>query len=610
MISSALQSQLDRLRQQLTPATAGALLCSWWSQLPLPDGQQDTRPRSPIEWQWVMDALCQAQLVDGIVPSVASLKRMTTTIWHDGPLPVALARYRVAVPTPAAVAAVAQAAAAGRALPEPLPPLADLLEHREVFATGIPMHDQWATAPPVVRSRVLVWSFDQRFWCAVPGTPLPDEILFDAGDGQGPREVSFGQKLTSIHPTGETCTYAVTARWGDDVRIARGSVAIGGRSAPLPDETWELRPPGGPTGRAYVYHPPASAGAQERLTQPVVVSEGFPGGWAGDYIQEMANQHGLMDRLLAAGHSVLLLGYDAGYIPIPENAAVVLACLNRISERCSDTVCLGGVSMGGQTTRYALAWLESHGLSHSCRLYFSIDTPHLGSTTSLEVQWFVQTFAHVIAGAADMRAMINTPANRQFLMAFLEPDGVRPDAAHQELLADFAAVGQFPRRPRCIAIASGHGRGGRSLNPGEPLLNWRDHPFAEATLRVSGAAEDPPVAIGACYPPGDSQHSVAYSAPESWEGAPGGQAQYIAIAGALAQSVACGTVEVHKPLACIVPTVSALFLQQDPHLPIPEKPPADSPFQAWATANENLMHCQLSAETAEFLFQEITSSSM
>ena len=310
-----------------------------------------------------MHALDQGALAAGIVPRLSHLIGLTATIRHDGPLPVSLAHYRVATPNPVAIEAVRKAVACGGVLPEPLPSLAEWLDTQDVFLTGIPMHQQWGLAIPIVRSRRLLWSFDQRFWCAATGTPLPDTIHFDPGDGLGARQVRFGETLLSVHPTGDTVTYAVTARWGDERRTAQGTIAIGGQPAPLPDETWELALPGMPSGRAFVYHP-SDSHSTERLAKPVVIAEGFPGGWACDYLYDMANQHGLIERLRQRGHSVLLLGYDAGTIHIPANAAVVIACLRQITRRSRDPVSLGGVSMGGQITRYALAWLEWTGQSH------------------------------------------------------------------------------------------------------------------------------------------------------------------------------------------------------------------------------------------------------
>jgi hypothetical protein len=554
-----------------------------------------------------MDTLRQAELIPGIVPAVSRLKALTREIWHDGPIPVCMARYRVALPTSDAVALVRHAAEVGGGIPEPLPLVEALLETREVFVTGIPMHDQWALATPVVRSRLLVWSFDQRFWCTEPGSELPDSIVFDAGDGLGPRSVEFGQKLATTHPHGDTCTYTISARWGDEVLSARGIVHIGGSAAPRPDETWRLQSTNGLSGKAYVYHPHTAKSQAEKLSKPVIFSEGFPGGWACDYIYEMANQYNLLQRLLAAGHSVVLVGYNNGAIHIPMNSGIIISCLNQINTRTSDPVCIGGVSMGGQVTRYALAWLEWCGMQHSCQLYFSIDTPHLGSTTAVEVQWFVRAFAHLLPSCADLTAAINTVANREFLIAYLESDGVHPDPASAALFADFEAVGNFPKQPRCIAVASGHGKGGRSMKPGDTILTWTDHPFAEATLRVSGDGIDPTVACGGSYPPSSMPKVEAYRNAEGWEAAPGGQAHYAATAAAIAKGAACGNVTLHHPKACIVPTVSALYLKQDPFSSIPADPPDNSPFKAWAVAEENLSHCELSASTAEFLFREITS---
>lgn len=39
--------------------------------------------------------------------------------------------------------------------------------------------------------------------------------------------------------------------------------------------------------------------------------------------------------------------------------------------------------MGGQTSRYALAYLEKQGIPHNTRLWISIDSPHLGANIPL-----------------------------------------------------------------------------------------------------------------------------------------------------------------------------------------------------------------------------------
>jgi hypothetical protein len=45
----------------------------------------------------------------------------------------------------------------------------------------------------------------------------------------------------------------------------------------------------------------------------------------------------------------------------------------------SEQLTIMGPSMGGQISRYALAYMEEHNLSHNTKLWVSIDSPHLGA---------------------------------------------------------------------------------------------------------------------------------------------------------------------------------------------------------------------------------------
>ncbi len=605
MITETLTRQLAALRAQADSATVPSGLMAWWGALPLPTGTSPAPALSLGAWTAVMNALRQAQLRPGLVTALPAVDAMTATIRSDGPLPVAITRYTVSTPTAEFAAQVQAAAAVGGALPDPLPPLREVLTTLDVFATAAPMHEQWARVTPTFRSRMVTWSFDQRFYFTSPGTPLPDRMEFDAGDGAGFRPVQWGDLIATAHPTGDTITYTVRCHWGTQALDARGTVAVGGAPTPLPDDTWTLRVPGGNSGIAYVFR----ANGHADVVRPIIMSEGFPGGFACDYLYELFNQGGLLASLRAAGHDVILLGYSAGTDLMEHNAHVVIAALNEVASRTRHPVAVGGVSMGGLTTRYALAWLESRGLPHNAHLYFSIDTPHRGSTTAVAIQWFTHFFRDAIPMAADFATLVGTPANREFLVAFLDGSSVGVDPLRTSFLAQLAAMGNYPRRVRRIAVTCGHGTGGSALPAGAPLLSWTGSPFVSATLRASvGDTVPAVVAEGNCLLASDTAPpALSMSSAVSWEGAPGGLDDYTPTAAAIASLLGCGTVTVHAPSACVVPTISALDIDQDPFAPIPSPSAGRSPFHDFICSEHDTPHCTLTPDVARWLLEQLVA---
>ncbi|WP_299892077.1 T9SS type A sorting domain-containing protein [uncultured Lacinutrix sp.] len=62
-----------------------------------------------------------------------------------------------------------------------------------------------------------------------------------------------------------------------------------------------------------------------------------------------------------------------------------------------------GPSMGGQISRYALAYMEKHNIDHNTRLWVSIDSPHLGANIPIGAQALLNVLKNVTGsvGAAD-----------------------------------------------------------------------------------------------------------------------------------------------------------------------------------------------------------------
>ncbi len=78
-----------------------------------------------------------------------------------------------------------------------------------------------------------------------------------------------------------------------------------------------------------------------------------------------------------------------------------------------------GPSMGGQISRYALAYMEKEGIPHNTRLWVSIDSPHLGANIPIGAQSLLHTIWGVTGSVAAEDFVINqlgSPAARQQLI--------------------------------------------------------------------------------------------------------------------------------------------------------------------------------------------------
>ena len=126
---------------------------------------------------------------------------------------------------------------------------------------------------------------------------------------------------------------------------------------PRADDTWPLQAQGpdgkpGEQGVAWVFRAPG----RREIVNPVILVEGFPGGHPCDYLYELLNASGMVDALHAAGYDVIIVGLDNGLAKIQRNAQVLVQCIREARKRTPQPLVVGGVSMGGLISRYALAW--------------------------------------------------------------------------------------------------------------------------------------------------------------------------------------------------------------------------------------------------------------
>jgi hypothetical protein len=441
---------------------------------------------------------------------------------------------------------------------------------------------------------------DERFFISTPGDPLPDGIEIDPGDGSGFRPIAFGETRVAAYRRGSIPSPTLRCRYGSTVLEAGFTVPLGDQpAAPPPDETWSLYGPPFSTGKAYVYH----GAGHDAIVNPLIVSEGFPGGYPSDYSYDLLNQAGTLESLRSSGYDVILLSYDNGLDLIQNNAQVAIACIQQAMAATTAPLVVGGVSMGGLVTRYALAYMESHGMRHRTRIYFSVDTPHRGAYTSLADQWFGQYFAPGLAEAAAFAALLDSPSNQQFVMRWVHGDSADPSPLRTALLEQLRYLGDYPQQPRRLAISCGAGDGRRDLAPHEPMLSWNGSAFVGAQLWSLPEGEAPDVlAKGYCFVTDPAKAGVLTGASDySWEGAPGGRNVYNTDVATMAEVLGCGSVRDAVRRSCSVPTVSALDLNLSPFVPVPPPGSGASPFTDYTCSPRNVPHLVLTPETSAWL---------
>jgi cytochrome P450 len=600
----ALAEQIRALLGQATPEVVPGRVLAWWGNTDFPTGAAGDLPLTQQQWQGLYFLLENAALELGPVKPLPLIDAATRDMRPDDPLPIAIASFRVAVPRASLMQSVLDGALNGGP-PRSLPTrLADAIEERHAFMATAYMHGQWARDIPVHRGRHVRLLLDERFHFTNPGAPLPDSIAVDFGDGFV--DAAFGTVLDAHYPTGDSAEIAVRCTYGTETLEARLTLALSDDPAPpRPDDTWPLQAEGpdtkpGEQGTAWVFRVPG----RREVVNPVILVEGFPGGHPCDYLYELLNASGLLDALRAAGYDVIIVGLANGLAPIQSNAPVLVDCIRKALARTSQPLVVGGVSMGGLVSRYALAWMETEGEDHGTSTYLSIDAPHRGTYTSLGVQWFVHALEPYARGLMGFSRLLDSDANVQLMIEWLHEGEVVRSPLRDELLADFEKVGGYPRTPRKLAVSCGRGDGvGGSAKAGTAVMTWARKPFLSMTINtLPGAAGV--VAEGSWFMAASPLAPLPDPAIRAWETMPGSQNAYNEQVVQVASAFGCGTVQPEPAnlQTCCIPTVSALDLDQDPSAPVG---PGTGPFDAHTCSPGSLQHLELAPEVTRWIVAQL-----
>ena len=224
----------------------------------------------------------------------------------------------------------------------------------------------------------------------------------------------------------------------------------------------------------------------------------------------------------------MLVGLDQGMDEIQRNADVLVACIREAMRRTDAPLVVGGLSMGGLISRYALAAMEARGEDHHTAVFVTLDTPHGGTYTSLAAQWFVQTFRPYLPALAGYAEQLDSPANQQFDLWWLH-DGV---AAHEPAARGVDARSGGGRQLPAAAAPVGHvlrarRRRARGAHRQLRLLRWAGEPWVSAqTLDAHRRRRNRRIGGTGSWPRPPELRPLRLDAGIAWDGAPGGQEPY------------------------------------------------------------------------------------
>ncbi|WP_042371376.1 esterase/lipase family protein [Streptacidiphilus neutrinimicus] len=370
---------------------------------------------------------------------------------------------------------------------------------------------------------------------------------------------------------------------------------------PEPDEKWQL-----PNGFAHVFYGERNQG----LMRPVIMADGFNLGrsdlqwlYAG-----LDRDYPLLSELRRRGRDVILLGFDERSASILDNAQAAMAAVQRtLAEQLGGApLTVGGFSMGGIITRYALADLERQRMDHRTRLYFSYDSPHRGGVVPIGLQ----AFSHFIPLANDFARQMNSPAARQMLWRHYDPSnggiGVAPERV--AFLKKLEEIGSWPRIPRLIGLANGRGDGkGLDIKPGDTTLAV-EKIYPGTTFYAQAQNGDVTVAeLRRLLPP--AQKTIKTNGFPELDAAPGGTLRSFGILADMLKKFGA-EVDLRHEDVCFVPSVSAVSIrdidqQKDLYADIDALDPGDSELDDFICSTANTAHTAVTEELCTWLLDRL-----
>jgi len=533
---------------------------------PLAGGPADVplQPLGRMGWQQIYSKLHRGALSPAAMPDLNEVDGRAKQSSDTGLIPIAIGHYRYHTATPDFAAHLETYTAKGGALATPEPhQLGGMLQEKTAFFAAPllpPEYHMFFPVEPKHRSLVARYVVPSTLYLSNAGAP-PSNLEIDLDDGKGYRSVALDQPISAQYNEAGDRHIRVRAMAAGQAMHTLCLLPLTPPTAPPPDDFWQFTAYKTHTdvnvqGHAWVYY----GQGHTHLEKPVIVSEGFPGGYALGTLWDILNEQQFATRVLNSGHDLVILGYNQGTLAIESNAGVVIAAIQiAIQKRHGNTpLVVGGASMGGLICRYALTYMESQGMDHQTRLYFSFDSPHLGALVPASLLYFANYLAEDGTDCVN-QLLTSTAAQEMLIYSLTDYDDpmLVPSPLRQTFCQNLAKYGDYPKRCRRVGVANGAGNGAGNGVPGSAdMLTFRGYEIG-ATLYsspgVEGTFDSNTVADlrydWFCFARNDNP----------FDGAPGGTDDFM-------NQVAQGLIQqgfdptVHYPKSCFMPMISALAI--------------------------------------------------
>ncbi|MCX4985850.1 hypothetical protein [Streptomyces sp. NBC_00572] len=327
---------------------------------------------------------------------------------------------------------------------------------------------------------------------------------------------------------------------------------------------------------------------------------------------------------------MIILGYTDRTASITDNAETVIECIRRtIDERVGRAkLAVGGFSMGGRLTRYALAKMEQDpGLpDHETSLYFSYDTPHQGP-------WFpiaIQAFTHFATDnwgdtpgigpvLRQFSGLLNSPAAKQMARWHIEKADATPEQASERtaFLRALDEVGGWPRSPRKVGVANCVDTGtGNGIKADATAVRCDGDTLHDTWLKTQAQGDQ---VVARLQKTGGEPVSVHTSGLPDIDGAPGGLFTVPSPAGdtgsfglaAALMGLLGNTVDPDViTTSCFIPSISAVGAGDinDPKALYRPITPDDSALDAFTCASRSEGHTAMTEELGAGIVNEIVAT--
>jgi pimeloyl-ACP methyl ester carboxylesterase len=571
------------------------------------DGSAVAPAVDPARWRQAYDELRRASSAP-FGPTLEALDAGARASMRSGVIPLAMFDRRFERVRPSALDDGSLRVTAGRLEVAGSSPL---VEERAVSAAALLSH--------TYRGKDVVFALErQRFFS--DDVQDPRQIVMDFGDGEGPRTVRFGEGV-EVHysSVGRRTLLARLTRADGSRAEARFTFDVLALSTPSPDDTLHVTatiPYHGEfgTGDAYVY----LADNHAALTNPVVVIEGFDldNSMNWDELYALLNKENLLETLRADGYDAVVLNFTDATDAIEKNGLLVAELIQEVQAQIdpSTSLALVGASMGGLCSRYALSYLESHGIPHRVRTWISFDSPQAGADIPLGLQHWINFFSGQSADAASFLATLQRPAAREMLLYHYSATAgntAHEDPERDSLAVSLAAVGDYPQLTRRVAIANGSGTAAsQGFVAGDQVIRYE---YSSFLVSITGDVWAVPDKASQQIFNGSTRilfstttQNVTVSGTQPWDGAPGGsRASFTELDTSTAPY---GDIVALHPSHCFIPTISSLARSTtDPFFDVANAsdPLSLTPFDAIYFPTDNQEHVLITPENAVWVRDEV-----